>query len=106
MKIYIFILLFGFLNNVFCQDIPKIIVSWNYPSLTTNNIFKVYSTTDSPTNQIRCWRIVSIVPGNLAHTIVNLEPNKQNYFFVTVSNMWGESMFFQNRYLSPLESLR
>lgn len=107
-NILLSLLFLSFVTFAFAQNsINKAIISWSYPGTpSTNNIFKIYRTTDSITNSTRCWTVINILPGNRFYETVEIIPNKQNYFFVTVSNVWGESMFFQNRYITPLESLR
>lgn len=81
----------------------QVYLAWNYPILDSKNLFKIYRTTDSPTNSTRCWTVVKAISGVNRNTRAPIAPGVQNYFFVTVSNVWGESMFFQNNYIgSPL----
>jgi hypothetical protein len=84
----------------------QVFLAWNYPGIDIKNIFKIYRTTDSPTNRTRCWTVVKTASGVSRNTRADLVPGVQNYFFVTVSNVWGESMFFDNKYITPPDALR
>jgi len=106
MRRLLFMVILTFTLAILAETLPKAVVAWSYPEPSTNNVFKVYRTTDVPANPTRCWTVIKVVSGIETSCVVDLIQDKQNYFLVTVSNSWGESMFFQNRYITPVQALR
>lgn len=71
------------------------VLTWKYPEKSSTNTFiKVYRTTNPPSSSVRSWEIVKILQATNTQIIIpNLGTNK-NYYMVSCSNVWGETMFF------------
>lgn len=70
----------------------SVTLAWDgYPpgELSTNLTFKVYSSTN-PAVPLTNWQVFTNVVGTNTSVVIVMQP-EQRFFFVTASNLWGES---------------
>jgi hypothetical protein len=71
----------------------NVTLAWSYPSneLSTNMVFKLYSTTNTAL-PMTSWPLVKMIPGPNLTTTFPMQAELR-FFVMTASNFWGESTF-------------
>lgn len=105
-KILLFIAYFSIIACYAELKTNMTVLTWNYPETNNSVVFKVYRTTNPPSSSKRIWEVIQLVkyPNNSIR-VSNLGTNK-NYYMVSCSNVWGETMFFAPEYKVETISIR
>jgi len=82
------------------SNFGKSLISWSYPaSLTTNNTFKIYYSTNQMSDVSKVWTLVTNVSGTNTYVYVDYLKDFNANYLVSVSNMWGETIFLKINYI-------
>ena len=82
------------------SNFGKSLISWSYPGvLTTNNTFKIYYSTNQMSDVSKVWTLATNVSGTNTYVYVDYLKGFNVNYLVSVSNMWGETIFLKINYL-------
>lgn len=80
------------------KKLGELHLSWTYPNSETNQIYKIYISTNSPSSKVKEFRHVYTASGKSKSFNIDYNLNYPIYIYVTVSNCWGETIFLRTSY--------